>query len=211
MLIQFRFTLRGADCSVLNSAQASILSLDVCMFVFVHLWAQLGFPGFPAAAWRFCFGFVKFVMRRCGLISPSDSRRYLPVLRDFPAKFIYDPWNAPEDVQLAAKCVIGVDYPKPMVNHAEASRLNIERMRQIYQQLSRYRGLSKSAFNLTVYKVLHFLLLIFVQPSGLLATVPSNHMEDVSVNEARGSAVPRRMQSSVTSHRECLKPDVAIK
>lgn len=38
-----------------------------------------------------------------------------------------------------------------MVNHAEASRLNIERMKQIYQQLSRYRGL------------------------GLLASVPSTH------------------------------------
>ncbi|XP_066528064.1 cryptochrome circadian regulator 3b isoform X2 [Hoplias malabaricus] len=85
-------------------------------------------------------------------------RRYLPVLREFPAKFIYDPWNAPEEVQRAAKCVVGVDYPKPMVNHAEASRLNIERMRQIYQQLSRYRGLS------------------------LLATVPSNHVEDLTVN-----------------------------
>ncbi|XP_051551160.1 cryptochrome-1-like isoform X2 [Myxocyprinus asiaticus] len=93
-------------------------------------------------------------------------RRYLPVLRDFPAKFIYDPWNAPEDVQIAAKCVIGVDYPKPMVNHAAASRLNIERMRQIYQQLSRYRGLS------------------------LLATVPSNHMEEMDVNETRGAAAP---------------------
>lgn len=70
-------------------------------------------------------------------------RRYLPVLRGFPAKFIYDPWNAPEGVQKAAKCIIGVNYPKPMVNHAEASRLNIERMKQIYQQLSRYRGLGK--------------------------------------------------------------------
>ncbi|XP_036375797.1 cryptochrome-1b isoform X2 [Megalops cyprinoides] len=77
-------------------------------------------------------------------------RRYLPILRGFPAKYIYDPWNAPDSVQKAAKCVIGVQYPKPMVNHAEASRLNIERMRQIYQQLSCYRGL------------------------GLLATVPSN-------------------------------------
>ncbi|NXW53812.1 CRY1 protein, partial [Eurystomus gularis] len=77
-------------------------------------------------------------------------RRYLPVLRGFPAKYIYDPWNAPDSVQKAAKCIIGVNYPKPMVNHAEASRLNIERMKQIYQQLSRYRGL------------------------GLLATVPSN-------------------------------------
>ncbi|TRY91923.1 hypothetical protein DNTS_029640 [Danionella cerebrum] len=106
-------------------------------------------------------------------------RRYLPVLRDFPAKFIYDPWNAPGDVQKAAKCVIGVDYPKPMVNHAEASRLNIERMRQIYQQLSRYRGLS------------------------LLATVPSNHPEDVNVNDSRGSTVHRK-----TSHSEFINPDI---
>uniref|UniRef100_A0A673N3H3 Cryptochrome circadian regulator 3b n=1 Tax=Sinocyclocheilus rhinocerous TaxID=307959 RepID=A0A673N3H3_9TELE len=117
-------------------------------------------------------------------------RCYLPILRDFPAKFIYDPWNAPDDVQRAAKCVIGVDYPKPMVNHAEASRLNIERMRQIYQQLSRYRGLS------------------------LLATVPSNHMEVVGVSEAQGAAAPptrRRTQSGTSSHRECLKSYVAIK
>uniref|UniRef100_A0A3P9IN33 Cryptochrome-1 n=1 Tax=Oryzias latipes TaxID=8090 RepID=A0A3P9IN33_ORYLA len=68
-------------------------------------------------------------------------RRYLPVLRGFPAKYIYDPWNAPEEVQKAAKCIIGVHYPKPMVHHAEASRINIERMKQIYQQLSCYRGL----------------------------------------------------------------------
>ncbi|XP_067270023.1 cryptochrome circadian regulator 3a [Pseudorasbora parva] len=78
-------------------------------------------------------------------------RRYLPILRGFPAKYIYDPWNAPDSVQAAAKCIIGVHYPKPMVNHAEASRLNIERMKQIYQQLSRYRGL------------------------GLLASVPTTH------------------------------------
>uniref|UniRef100_A0A671NCG3 Cryptochrome-1 n=1 Tax=Sinocyclocheilus anshuiensis TaxID=1608454 RepID=A0A671NCG3_9TELE len=63
------------------------------------------------------------------------------LLRGFPAKYIYDPWNAPESVQKAAKCIIGVHYPKPMVHHAEASRLNIERMKQIYQQLSCYRGL----------------------------------------------------------------------
>lgn len=69
--------------------------------------------------------------------------RYLPILRGFPAKYIYDPWNAPEGVQKLAKCIIGVHYPRPMVNHAEASRINIERMKQIYQQLSCYRGLGK--------------------------------------------------------------------
>lgn len=69
--------------------------------------------------------------------------RYLPILRGFPAKYIYDPWNAPESVQKLAKCIIGTHYPKPMVNHAEASRINIERMKQIYQHLSCYRGLGK--------------------------------------------------------------------
>lgn len=68
-------------------------------------------------------------------------RRYLPKLKGFPSRYIYEPWNAPESVQKAAKCIIGVDYPRPIVNHAETSRLNIERMKQIYQQLSRYRGL----------------------------------------------------------------------
>lgn len=70
-------------------------------------------------------------------------RRYLPKLKGFPSRYIYEPWNAPESIQKAAKCIIGVDYPRPIVNHAEASRLNIERMKQVYQQLSRYRGLCK--------------------------------------------------------------------
>lgn len=65
----------------------------------------------------------------------------LPYPVCFPLSLIYEPWNAPESVQKAAKCIIGVDYPRPIVNHAETSRLNIERMKQIYQQLSRYRGL----------------------------------------------------------------------
>nr|XP_020443659.1 cryptochrome-2-like isoform X4 [Monopterus albus] len=69
-------------------------------------------------------------------------RRYIPTLKDYPNRYIYEPWNAPESVQKAANCVVGVDYPKPMINHAEGSRLNIERMKQVYQQLSHYRGLS---------------------------------------------------------------------
>lgn len=69
-------------------------------------------------------------------------RRYIPILKDYPNRYIYEPWNAPESVQKAANCIVGVDYPKPMINHAEGSRLNIERMKQVYQQLSHYRGLS---------------------------------------------------------------------
>uniref|UniRef100_A0A3Q0SW87 Cryptochrome circadian regulator 2 n=1 Tax=Amphilophus citrinellus TaxID=61819 RepID=A0A3Q0SW87_AMPCI len=69
-------------------------------------------------------------------------RHYVPILKDYPNRYIYEPWNAPESLQKAANCVVGVDYPKPMINHAESSRLNIERMKQVYQQLSHYRGLS---------------------------------------------------------------------
>uniref|UniRef100_A0A4W5M007 Cryptochrome circadian regulator 2 n=1 Tax=Hucho hucho TaxID=62062 RepID=A0A4W5M007_9TELE len=71
-------------------------------------------------------------------------RRYIPKLKDYPNRYIYEPWRAPESVQKAANCIVGVDYPKPMINHAEGSRLNIERMKQVYQQLSHYKGLSET-------------------------------------------------------------------
>lgn len=80
-------------------------------------------------------------------------RRYIPILKDYPNRYIYEPWNAPQLVQKAANCVVGVDYPKPMINHAEGSRLNIERMKQVYQQLSHYRGLSKSTNNTNLHQM----------------------------------------------------------
>ncbi|XP_004844852.1 cryptochrome-1 isoform X4 [Heterocephalus glaber] len=110
-------------------------------------------------------------------------RRYLPVLRGFPAKYIYDPWNAPEGIQKVAKCLIGVNYPKPMVNHAEASRLNIERMKQIYQQLSRYRGL------------------------GLLASVPSNPNGNGGLmGYAPGESIPGSSGSGSCAHGSGILP-----
>ncbi|XP_075235792.1 cryptochrome-1-like [Lycorma delicatula] len=67
-------------------------------------------------------------------------RRYIPVLKNFPGRWIHEPWNAPLELQKRSKCIIGKDYSLPMVNHAVASRINMERMRQVYQQLSKYRG-----------------------------------------------------------------------
>ncbi|XP_052212171.1 cryptochrome-1-like [Dreissena polymorpha] len=67
-------------------------------------------------------------------------RHYLPVLKAFPAQYIYEPWNAPESVQVAAKCIVGKDYPVPMVNHAEASKLCMKRMKQVYQMLLKMRA-----------------------------------------------------------------------
>ena len=60
-------------------------------------------------------------------------RKYLPVLKDMPAKYIYEPWTAPADVQKKAGCVIGVDYPPPIVDHAVASKECIEKLAVAYK------------------------------------------------------------------------------
>ncbi|XP_049854480.1 cryptochrome-1-like isoform X6 [Schistocerca gregaria] len=70
-------------------------------------------------------------------------RKYLPILKNFPTRYIHEPWKAPESVQITAKCIIGKEFPLPIVDHQYASRINIERMKQVYQQLSKYRGPAK--------------------------------------------------------------------
>ncbi|XP_044495187.1 (6-4)DNA photolyase isoform X1 [Mangifera indica] len=49
-------------------------------------------------------------------------RHFLPVLKDMPKQYIYEPWTAPLSVQSKAKCIIGRDYPKPVVSHDSASK-----------------------------------------------------------------------------------------
>eukprot|EP01094_Clydonella_sp_ATCC50884_P017135 TRINITY_DN2928_c0_g1_i2.p1 TRINITY_DN2928_c0_g1~~TRINITY_DN2928_c0_g1_i2.p1 ORF type:complete len:609 (+),score=215.41 TRINITY_DN2928_c0_g1_i2:210-2036(+) len=61
-------------------------------------------------------------------------RKYLPQLKHMPDKYIYEPWQAPLDVQKKAKCVIGKDYPAPIVDHAEASSENKQRMKEAYEK-----------------------------------------------------------------------------
>ena len=54
----------------------------------------------------------------------------MPILKKYPPKYIYEPWTAPLSVQKAAGCMIGRDYPKPIVDHKEAMKTNIERMKK---------------------------------------------------------------------------------
>lgn len=70
-----------------------------------------------------------------------------------PTQYIHEPWNAPESVQRAAKCVIGKDYPVPMVNHAVVSQINIQRMKQVYQQLANHRTVESINCNTQDFKL----------------------------------------------------------
>jgi deoxyribodipyrimidine photo-lyase len=49
-------------------------------------------------------------------------RLHVPELRSVPDDHVREPWLMPEDVQRRSRCVIGVDYPKPIVDHHAARR-----------------------------------------------------------------------------------------
>jgi deoxyribodipyrimidine photo-lyase len=57
-------------------------------------------------------------------------RRWLPELTRVPARFIHRPWEMTPLEQRAAGCVLGQDYPAPLVDHGAAR----ERTLAAYQQ-----------------------------------------------------------------------------
>ena len=57
-------------------------------------------------------------------------RRWLPELANIPDSYIHEPWKTPGEVQRKSGCMIGKDYPFPIIEHAWAR----ERALQIYTQ-----------------------------------------------------------------------------
>jgi len=53
-------------------------------------------------------------------------RRWVPELARVPDRFIHEPWKMPPDVEAAAGCVIGEDYPAPIVDHAWARQRTLD-------------------------------------------------------------------------------------
>jgi deoxyribodipyrimidine photo-lyase len=59
-------------------------------------------------------------------------RQWLPEMANVPLAYIHEPWLMPSDVQAAAGCRIGKDYPAPIVNHLFAK----ERVLKTYKEQS---------------------------------------------------------------------------
>jgi deoxyribodipyrimidine photo-lyase len=59
----------------------------------------------------------------------SYVRRYVSELRDVPDRYLAEPWTMPEDVQRTARCIVGEDYPEPIVDHRAAREEALERYR----------------------------------------------------------------------------------
>ena len=52
--------------------------------------------------------------------------------QDMPAKYVYEPWKAPRKVQEEARCIVGEDYPAPIVDHQTVHKINIQRIKAAY-------------------------------------------------------------------------------
>ena len=58
-------------------------------------------------------------------------RSSIPVLRAFPCEYIYEPWRAPHDVQVQARCIVGLDYPAPVIDYEERSKEIMEMVKGV--------------------------------------------------------------------------------
>lgn len=56
-------------------------------------------------------------------------RYFVPELKHMPDRYIYRPWEAPAAVQKQAGCIIGMDYPAPIVEHKTVREVNINRFK----------------------------------------------------------------------------------
>jgi len=54
-------------------------------------------------------------------------RRYVPEVANLEDKEIHAPWLASADRQREARCVVGRDYPAPLVDHALARQKTLQR------------------------------------------------------------------------------------
>ena len=55
--------------------------------------------------------------------------RYVPELAGVPQKYLSEPWKMPAELQRETRCVIGEDYPAPIVDHRRAREEALERYR----------------------------------------------------------------------------------
>jgi len=71
-------------------------------------------------------------------------KRFVPELKDMPTAFLFKPWTAPRAVQEKAKCIIGKDYPAPIVDHATARDANLGKFKRSADKCRAARSAKKA-------------------------------------------------------------------
>ena len=63
-------------------------------------------------------------------------RHWVPELSRFPSRYIFEPHLAPIEIQRSSECIIGKDYPEPIVDRKEARKRNISLFKESLEHLS---------------------------------------------------------------------------
>jgi deoxyribodipyrimidine photo-lyase len=70
----------------------------------------------------------------------SFIRQWLPQLARVPDRWIHTPWEMDAQMQRKARCVIGSDYPPPIVDHVAAAKSARQRMGGLRRGTAREQG-----------------------------------------------------------------------
>lgn len=62
-------------------------------------------------------------------------RRWLPALRRIPDAWIFEPWQMPAALQSRYGCIIGRDYPSPLVDISQAAQSARQHWHQVRQEM----------------------------------------------------------------------------
>ena len=76
------------------------------------------------------------IIEQCPIVSSNYvDRKYVPEVKGLPTEYVFEPWKAPESVQEAAGCLVGKDYPLPLVDHREQRRVCVQRLKELAQSV----------------------------------------------------------------------------
>ena len=67
-------------------------------------------------------------------------KHFVPELKDYPSSYIHQPWSAPDYVQKQANCIIGKNYPKPIVDVCDQGELCCRRIKSVLTALHEVYG-----------------------------------------------------------------------
>ncbi|KAF6038965.1 cry [Bugula neritina] len=65
-------------------------------------------------------------------------RRYVPVLKKMPLKYLFQPWLAPRKVQEDANCIVGKDYPERLNDHNSSAKDCNSKMDRVRQTMTEH-------------------------------------------------------------------------
>ncbi|KAJ3401441.1 hypothetical protein HDU80_006005 [Chytriomyces hyalinus] len=103
--------------------------------------------------WLSCSAFYAQYFKLYGLVSFPQKydktgalvRKYCPELAKYPDAYIYEPHKAPANVQKQAGCIIGTDYPYPILDEKNSKDENMARMKACYE--AKFYGNSKEVLD----------------------------------------------------------------